>query len=85
MLPKLSVAGDLSYSSQSTVPHARSCDSKTSVAESGTCVEQRVFCRKMSGDDDIHTSTDVYQARLQPTDTVNRDLSINLSVCLSVE
>ena len=37
MLPKLSVAGDLSYSSRLTVPHARSCDSKTSVAESGTC------------------------------------------------
>ena len=37
MLPKLSVAGDLSCSSRQTVPDARSCDSKTSVAESGTC------------------------------------------------
>jgi len=37
MLPKLSVAGDLSYSSRQTVPDARSCDSETSVAESGTC------------------------------------------------
>jgi len=37
MLPRLSVAGDLSYSSQWTVPHMRSCGSKTSVAESGTC------------------------------------------------
>jgi len=33
MLPKLSVAGDLSYSSsRQTVPHARSCDSKTTDA-----------------------------------------------------
>jgi len=38
MLPKLSIAGDLSYSSLVAVPHARSCDCKTSVAESGTCV-----------------------------------------------
>jgi len=37
MLPKLSVAGDLSYSSRYTVPHTRSCDSETFVAESGTC------------------------------------------------
>ena len=36
-LPKLSVAGDLSYRSQQTVPDARSCDSEASVAESGTC------------------------------------------------
>jgi len=33
MLPKLSVAGDLSYSSsRQTVPHARPCDSKTTDA-----------------------------------------------------
>jgi len=32
MLCKLSVAGDLSYSSRYTVPHTRSCESKTSVA-----------------------------------------------------
>ena len=33
MLPKLSVAGDLSYSSsRQTVPHPRSCDSKTTDA-----------------------------------------------------
>ena len=39
MLPKLSIAGDLSYSSQQTVPHVQSCNSKDSVVESGTvCV-----------------------------------------------
>jgi len=54
MLPKLSVAGDLSYSSRLTIPRARFCDSKTSVAESGTRVHgtASVPYRKMSGDDD---------------------------------
>ena len=37
MLPKLSVASNLVYSSRQTVPHTRSCDSKDSVAERGTC------------------------------------------------
>jgi len=36
MLPKLSVAGDLSYSSRQTVPQARSCDREASVAECGS-------------------------------------------------
>ena len=45
MLPELSVAGDMFFSSRKTVPHARSCDSEASVAESGTRA-------KMSVDDD---------------------------------
>jgi len=56
MLPKLSVAGDLSCSSRQTVPDARSCDSKTSVAESGTCVRgiASVLWEDERGDDVDH-------------------------------
>jgi len=46
MLLKLSVAGDLFYSSRQTVPHTRSCDTKkTSVAESGTRAHLVLFQR----------------------------------------
>jgi len=54
MLPKLSIAGDLSYSIAGKLFHTRAVLRQQNFCrrEWYVCVEQRVFCRKMSGDND---------------------------------
>ena len=69
MLPKLSVAGDLSYSK---LFHTRGPATAKLLSPRvvRVCVEQPVFCRKTSGDDDDHACVHVC-------------LSIRLSTCIS--
>jgi len=90
MLPKLSVASDLVYSSRQTVPHTRSCDSKSSVAERGTCAWNSEFAAVAHAGTDrqtdarqMHRPCCAYYAggarssRHEYSDNINRQLPLS--------